>query len=143
MKLNRKVTIKRDTMDMWIIKIWIQWISFQKDEGSSSFAWEFTVEKESSKTTWYWGEIWIVLIFKTRGTPYEWCTLNPRKIPWCALGYQRGSFFPCCKVWYMTYTVHPHTWMSFHLWRGICLPVNKSAGAIPCSFGRRLCIYVA
>ena len=95
----------------------------------------------SWNTTWYCGEMWSVLTFKTSRTSLEYCVLNPRNIPRRALDSQRGNFFPYCRVVSKTYTGYPQTYISFNLWR-IYVPVNRSAGVIPRSLGRCLYIHV-
>ena len=93
-------------------------ISFHQVGGVSSSAVELTVEKASSKTTRYCGEMLPVCKFKIRGTSLVWTLLNPTKTPRLDRGCQRGSFLPDCRVGSRTYTGHPHVCISRRRCRG-------------------------
>ncbi len=59
---------------------------------------EGTVAKASSNTTWNYGDIFPVVVLRTKGTSDEWCGENPTKSPRRERGLHFGILFPSCSV---------------------------------------------
>ena len=57
---------------------------------------EGTVSNVPSKTTWNWGDIFPVVVLRTRGTSDEWWGEKPTKIPRRDRGFHFGILFPSC-----------------------------------------------
>ena len=91
---------------------------------------EGTVEKVSSKTTWYCSVILPVVTLRTNSTSKECCWEKPRNIPKRA----RGDHFefPTWRTGSRTYTGHPKTWGRSSLFVGEWTWDQSLSGVTPC-----------